>query len=108
MKENCRIMERILAFTGKKTLGKPRIIRLQNTGKCMQNTAFSVSSLFIFRTVNAMFFAVYTTVINRKIEKEYLWKYCMGVGSGDLCQVRHKNDTLYVVAMATIFVAGSI
>ena len=62
VKENCRIMERILAFSGQKTLGKRRIIRLQNTGKCMQNTAFSVSSLFIFRTVNAMFFAV---LVNR-------------------------------------------
>ena len=67
MKENCRIMERILAFSGQKTLGKRRIIRLQNTGKCMQNTAFSVSSLFIFRTVNAMFFAVITVLTQRLI-----------------------------------------
>ena len=49
-------MERILGFTDAKTHGKRWIFRTQNMGKSLQKAAFSVNSIFVFRSVNASFF----------------------------------------------------
>ena len=57
-KENFHIMERILGFTDVKTHRKRWIFRTQNMSKRLKNAAFSVNLIFVFRTVNASFFAV--------------------------------------------------
>ena len=57
-KENYRIVERILGFTDAKTHRKRWIFRTKNMSKRLNFAAFSVNSIFVFRTVNAGFFAV--------------------------------------------------
>ena len=53
---NYRIMERILGFTDAKTHRKRWIFRTKNMSKRLNFAAFSVNSIFVFRTVNAGFF----------------------------------------------------
>jgi len=51
--ENCRIMERKLEFTVRKTNGKPRILQSENARECTQNAAFCNVNV---KWVNATFF----------------------------------------------------
>ena len=54
----CIYREGKLGFTDAKTHRKRWIFRTKNMSKRLKNAAFSVNSIFVFRTVNAGFFAV--------------------------------------------------